>query len=165
MPMAHIPKDASGGAYYLTFVAQRWHYIFDRHGRWQILADALAWMQRHRGLQVHAFVFMLNHLHLMASSPDAAGFVRDYKKWTSARIRDNIATHEPSVMKLFMDARGDFHLWKKSNAPRLIESEKFFRQKTAYIENNPVVKGYVARPEHWLWSSANPDSPVKIVRP
>jgi hypothetical protein len=35
-------------------------------------------------------------------------------------------------------------------------------QKVEYVHNNPVRKGYVRRPEYWIWSSANQDSEVRV---
>ena len=35
-------------------------------------------------------------------------------------------------------------------------------RKFNHIHENPVRKGYVAHPEYWIWSSANPSSPLPI---
>lgn len=105
---------------------------------------------------------MLNHIHLVISSPDASGFVRDFKKFTSKQLHKNINTTEPNVLKLFLDEEGSYEFWEKTNMPKIIESQEFFDQKLQYIHNNPVRKNYVAQPEYWFWSSANPYSEIKI---
>lgn len=105
---------------------------------------------------------MLNHLHLIVTSPDMAGFIRDFKKFTSKRIKQNLETHEPTVLSLFVDDQGQYQSWMHGNAPKKIENPDFYCQKLNYIQQNPVRKGYVARPEHWFWSSANPASPLPI---
>ncbi len=46
--------------------------------------------------------------------------------------------------------------------PELIETERFFFQKKKYVEDNPVKKYYVKTPEHWIYSSANPDNLIRI---
>lgn len=46
--------------------------------------------------------------------------------------------------------------------PVSIESEKVYKQKIEYIQNNPVKKQYVESPENWYWSSANPHCPIPI---
>jgi len=46
--------------------------------------------------------------------------------------------------------------------PKIVENEKFVMEKMNYIHNNPVAKGYVERPEHWKWSSANENSFIKV---
>jgi len=37
------------GTYYLTLTIQRWYYLFDRHNRWQILAESLRIVRRPSG--------------------------------------------------------------------------------------------------------------------
>lgn len=63
---------------------------------------------------------------------------------------------EQNVLKLFLTSPGSYEFWEKTNMPKLIETEKFFRNKLEYIQNNPVKKQYVMQPEQWYWSSANP---------
>jgi REP element-mobilizing transposase RayT len=57
---------------------------------------------------------------------------------------------------LVFDAQGNYRFWMETNAPKKIETSAFYLQKLNYIHESPVQKGYVSRPEHWLWSSANP---------
>ncbi len=105
---------------------------------------------------------MLNHLHLIVRSPDMIGFLRDFKKYTTKELIKNIRQHEPNVLELFKNEAVVYSFWKEDNQTKILETEKFGLQKLNYIHNNPVVKGYVERPEYWKWSSANPNSPIKV---
>ena len=162
MPKARISRELNDGVYFLTPTIWNWYYIFDRHDRWSILANSLLWFQKNRQLKIHAYVFMLNHLHLIVSSQDVAGFLRDFKKFTSKELRRSLAEHEPNVLPLFVSDGGSYHFWKADNKPMRIESPKFYRQKLDYIHQNPVKKGYVMEAAHWKWSSANPDSLIVV---
>ena len=162
MPLARIPQDAGDSVWFITPTVWNWYYVFDRHNRWQILADSLQFLQQQRGLIIHAYVFMLNHLHLIVQHDDAAGIMRDFKKYTSRELRNNIRQTEPSVLKLF-ETNGEFRFWKEDNQPKRLETERFYLQKLRYIHDNPVRKGYVDRPEYWRWSSANPESPIRTL--
>jgi putative transposase len=162
MPSRRVPTDLNAGTYYLTLTAQRWYYLFDRHNRWQILADSMRYCQQNKGLELNGYVFMLNHIHLIVTSPDVAGFLRDFKRFTSKKLKENLETTEPSVLSLFVDAEGSYRLWRDTNAPKKIENPAFYLQKLNYVHENPVRKGYVARAEHWVWSSANPDSLLSV---
>ena len=124
------------------------------------MSDSLHYCQDNKGLELNGYVFMLNHIHLIVTSPDVAEFLRDFKRFTSAKFKVNLETTEPSVLKLFVDAQGSYRFWMETNAPKKIENSAFYLQKLNYIHEKPVRKGYVARPEHWLWSSANPASPL-----
>ena len=99
---------------------------------------------------------MLNHLHFLARAKDLISVVRDFKSFTSKEFKKNLLATEPNTLNLF-EVDNKFNFWQKTNFPRLIESEKFFKQKLEYIHLNPVKKQYVALPEHWLFSSANPE--------
>ncbi len=160
MPSLRVAAELNAGTYYLTLTVQRWYYLFDRYNRWQIMADSILYCQDNKGLELNGYDFMLNHIHLIVTSPDIAGFLRDFKRFTTAKFKANLETTEPNVLKLFIDAQGNYRFWMETNAPKKIETPAFYLQKLNYIHQNPVRKGYVARPEHWLWSSANPASPL-----
>ncbi len=161
MPSLRINEELNDEIYFITCTVNRWYYVFDRYDRWDILSDSLIHCQEHKELRVYAYVFMLNHIHLLVQSSDVSGFLRDFKKYTALELFKNIKKTEPRVADLFM--RDDrFSIWQKTNMPQLIESEKFFIQKKNYIEENPVRKNYVLSPEHWVHSSANPRTPIVI---
>ena len=162
MTRARIDAELSEGTYFVTFTTMRWYYLFDRHDRWDILADSLSYCQQHKGLEINGYVFMLNHCHMIFTSPDSIGLVRDFKRQTTKDLKANIQKSEPRVLELFQDDRGAIQIWQSGNAPKRIENPAFYLQKLEYLHNNPVRKRYVARPEHWVWSSANPDSPLRV---
>jgi REP element-mobilizing transposase RayT len=161
MPINRVNKSVNQGFYFITPTIQNWYYLFDRHHRWQILCDSLKFCQVNKGLKIYAYVFMLNHAHLVIQSPDVIGFLRDFKKFTSKKLIENLREFEPQVLALFKKKQG-YQFWMEDNQPKIIETEKFALQKINYIHNNPVVKGYVAKPEYWRWSSANVDSEISV---
>jgi REP element-mobilizing transposase RayT len=101
MPSRRVPIELNAGTYYLTPTVERWYYLFDRFNRWQILVDSLRYCQEHKGLELNGYVFMLNHFHLMVTSPDVAEFLRDFRRFTSKKFRENIEANEPRVLELF----------------------------------------------------------------
>jgi len=158
MPSRRVPIALNAGTYCLTLTVERWYYLFDRFNRWQILADSLRYCQENKELQLNGYVFMLNHIHLIVSSPDAAGFLRDFKRFTSRQLRESLQNHEPRVLELFVDEQGTYRFWQDTNAPKKIENSAFYLQKLNYLHENPVRKGYVVKPEYW--SPANPEFAV-----
>jgi putative transposase len=163
MPSPRVNQDLNDHqTYFLTCTIKRWYYIFDRYQRWDILAKSLKYFIDNKDLKVYSFVFMLNHIHLIISSPDVSGFIRDFKKFTSKKIKENVSLTEPNVLQLFLNENGIYEFWSKTNMPKIIETENFYIQKSLYIENNPVKKNYVMLPEHWYWSSANNICELKV---
>ncbi|HSW88445.1 MAG TPA: hypothetical protein VLG12_04750 [Candidatus Saccharimonadales bacterium] len=162
MPTPRISIHNNTACYFTTFTVIRWFHLFDRYNRWNILGESLQYCIDHKNLKLYGFVFMLNHIHLLFYSPDAAGFIRDFKQFTTKELKKNIIKNEPHVLNLFIDKDGSYQLWQPTNMPILIESEKVFYQKLQYIHYNPVRKQYVSEPEHWYWSSAHPKHAVQV---
>ena len=157
MPSIRVSKELKEEIFFLTFTVHRWYYLFDRHNLWDILTDSLKYCQNNKGIKIYHFVFMLNHMHLIASSKDMVGFIRDYKTFTAKEIKKNIGETEPHILKLFQVGK-EYHFWQKTNMPEIIRSEGFYLEKAQYVEQNPVRKRYVNRAEDWVYSSANTES-------
>ena len=129
MPTAKIPQDCKGGMFFVTPTIHDWYYIFDRHNRWDILAESLRYFQEQRGLKIYAYAFMLNHLHLIVQSDDVSAFMRDFKRFTSKAIRRNLEEFEPAVLSLFLDEDEVYSFWKTDNQPKIIETDHFLCKK------------------------------------
>ncbi len=152
MPSLRINKSFNDQIHFVTFTTKNWYYLFDRHDRFKILEKSFVYCQKQKALKVFAFVFMLNHLHFIASAPNLGATVRDMKTFLSKELQKNIIATEPNILNLFEDKDG-YQIWQKTNAPKYIETENFFKQKKEYIHMNPVLKQYVHEPEDWRWSS------------
>ena len=157
MPSIRVPTELKEQLFFITFTVHRWYYLFDRHNRWDILADSLKYCQANKGLKIYHFVFMLNHLHLIVQSSNIIGFIRDFKTFTSKEIKKSLIETEPHLLKLFVKD-GVYHFWQKTNMPEVIKNMDFYLTKAQYVEQNPVRKRYVSRPEDWVYSSAKKDS-------
>ncbi|MBN2134323.1 MAG: transposase, partial [Acidobacteria bacterium] len=141
-----ISKSLKNQVYFTTLMVKGGHHIFDSSQKCEILIEAFQYYQVRRSLKIYAYVIMRNHLHLIAEADDMIAFVRDFKKITSTRFKEYIKTNEPNTLKIFINDKNKFQFWKRGNMPKLVWTEKYFRQKKEYIENNPVRKGYVEHP-------------------
>lgn len=162
MPSIKISKELNQEIYFVTFTIKNWYYIFDRHKRWDILLESLEYCQKFKKLKIYAWVFMLNHIHLIIQNDDVSGFVRDFKTFTSKEIKKNILATEPKVLKIFEGEDGKYEFWQKNNMPKLIESENYFLQKKNYIKENPVRRFYVKNSQDWIYSSANEERLLEL---
>ncbi len=57
-------------------------------------------------------------------------------------------------MKLRHKTKSEYQVWQEGSKPKQITTSKMMLQKLEYIHNNPVKRGYVEIPHHWLYSSA-----------
>jgi len=53
--------------------------------------------------------------------------------------------------------------WQNGNYPVLLYSPAVIEQKIDYIHENPVKAGFVGSAHEYWYSSANPESPLKII--
>ncbi len=133
-----------------------------------ILIDALKYCQENKGLCLHAYVIMSNHVHLIASVAEGhnlSNFVRDFKKFTSRTILDYIETGPESrkdwmlhQFKYFASRHSrneHYQLCTHENHFVELFSPEFTGQKIDYIHDNPVRAGYVNEPQHYVYSSAS----------
>ena len=55
------------GMYYMTMSVVGWIDIFSRQRYRDIVIDSLKYCQKEKGLILHAYVIMTNHIHIVAS--------------------------------------------------------------------------------------------------
>jgi putative transposase len=91
---------------------------------------------------LHALVLMKNHLHLIATPPDAA---------TLARFIQRAAQRYAQTRNRIREATGKLFEQRFLAIP--ISSERQLAVTTAYVELNPVRAGVVRDPAEWAWST------------
>ena len=92
--------------------------------------------------QMHAWVIMPNHVHLLFTPHVSVSKLLGSLKAATAK-RAN----------LLLERTGQ-PFWQDESFDRLVRDGEEFRRMQRYIENNPVVAGLVTRAEEYLWSSA-----------
>src|SRR6185369_1475828 len=153
--------------HFVSFAVVEWVDVFTRKEYRDIFVDSLKYCQEKKGLVLHAWCIMSNHIHLVASSQteDLSGALRDLKKFTSKQIIKAIQQNKTEsrrdwMLSIFkqkaeLNARNsEFQFWRQDNQPKELFSPAFSVQKLEYIHNNPVEAGIVQRPEDYLYSSA-----------
>jgi REP element-mobilizing transposase RayT len=127
----------------------------------QILYDSWRFLRDANRLTLYGYVILENHVHLVASSPDLAKEIGDFKSYTARRIIDLLqARRAHTLLKLlrFLKARHktdrEYQFWQEGSHPEQVQNDAIMRQKLEYIHNNPVKRGYVDEPTHWRNSSA-----------
>lgn len=97
-----------------------------------------------RAFQLHAFVVMPNHVHLLVTPLEAVSKIMQSLKRFTAR-QGNL-----------MLGRTGQPFWQDETYDRLVRNETEFERITHYIEWNPVSAGLAEAPEDFPWSSARP---------
>lgn len=155
------------GVYFITFSVVKWVDVFTRDIYRKIMLDSFRYCQKEKGLVIHAYVIMSNHLHMIISKKGKnllESIMRDMKKFTSDNII-NAIKNNPSesrknwMIELFKEEgcknsnNKISQFWQQDNHPIELTSNKMMDQKLDYIHNNPVKQGFVKRAEDYPWSS------------
>jgi putative transposase len=74
--------------HFITFAVSEWVDVFTRKLYRDILLDSIRYCQKEKGMRLHSWCIMSNHLHLIVASKenDLSGLLRDFKKFTSKEI-------------------------------------------------------------------------------
>jgi putative transposase len=153
--------------HFITFAVVEWVDVFTRKDYRDIVLDSIRHCQTEKGLLLHCWCIMSNHLHLIVSAKnsDLSDILRDFKKFTSKQIVKAIEENQHEsrrdwMLRIFRDEgeknsrNKNYQFWRQDNQPQELYSPAFVFQKMNYIHNNPVEAGIVERPEHYIYSSA-----------
>ena len=111
----------------------------DRRAWREILADVLEFS----GVQLHAYVLMDNHFHLLLTPADAQSLGRMMQSLGRRYVGGHNALHGRTGT-----------LWEGRYKCSPIETDRYFLACMRYVELNPVRAGMVERAVDHPWSSA-----------
>lgn len=152
--------------YFITIQVVDWIDVFSREIYRNIIVENLDYCQKHKGLEIYAWVIMSNHIHLLLKSnkEELSNTLRDFKSYTSKRIIEEIEIGKESrqdwMLQLFKNAaykhkrNSGYQFWTHENHAEIVYSNSFLESKIDYIHHNPVRAGIVDKPEEYKYSSA-----------
>jgi REP element-mobilizing transposase RayT len=132
--MDRIPDHAVSGPLFLR-----------RNEIASMVTDSMHYRDRYlRHYQLHAYVVMPNHVHLLMTPLVEVSKVMQSLKRFTAREANRILglTGQP--------------FWQDESYDRLVRNQTEFQRIAHYIEMNPVKAGLAATPKDFAWSSARP---------
>jgi putative transposase len=137
MPRGLIRYEHTGNFHFLTFSCyHRFQHLGSAAAR-GLFEDALERVRRRYRFVVAGFVVMPEHVHLLVGEPQkgaVSGVVHVLKLSVAMR-------------------RPERPFWQARYYDFLVHNEAKRIEKLRYMHRNPVVRGLVARPEDWPWSS------------
>lgn len=109
---------------------------------YQLYLGLLGEMGSRFGCDIHAYVLMTNHVHLLAT-PREAESISNMMKHVGQRYVQFVNRHRSRTGSL----------WEGRFRSSLIDSETYFLRCQRYVELNPVRAGMVGAPAQYKWSS------------
>ena len=174
--MSELRKANYDAVFFVTLTVVSWVDVFTRRHYCEELVKNIQYCQKHKGLELYAYVIMSNHMHWVAGQKEGKlnNLLRDFKSYTAKQMLSMIYNDPMESrrdwMKIVFQYNAKFQkqnaenmFWQKTNHPIDCFNNKILWQKINYIHMNPVRTGWVAEPWHWLYSSANPRSPLVVM--
>ena len=153
--------------HFVTFSVVGWINVFSREQYKELFLESLKYCQQKKGMVLHAWVIMTNHVHLIISSISnkLEHVVRDLKKFTSKQISKAIKENNAESRKEWMlnifsytgknnNNNKEFQFWKQDYHPIELDTPEKMKQRLDYLHENPVRGGLVWEPWHYKYSSA-----------
>ena len=146
-------SQTNADCFFVTTTFKDWIKLGDIDGFYSALSDNLLFYLNKYKAMLAGYVFMPDHLHLIIfiGGSKLAGFMRDFKKYTSQKIVKRFDVKESTI-------------WFPRYDRLAIYSEDVMKTKLMYIHNNPVKKDLVEDTVDWEWSSARDYLTDKIGR-
>ena len=129
----------------------------------ELLARCLDQANAECHVQLVAFVFMPEHVHLLTyfqdDQPNLSLYLARIKQPFSKQVRIELEEHEPDQLKSMMvqerPGKTCFRFWQPgAGFDRNIFSKDALEASLNYIHENPVKRGLCERATDWNWSSA-----------
>ena len=152
--------------HFVFFSVVGWINIFSRKQYKELFVESLKYCQENKGLVLHAWVLMTNHVHLIISSNEnkLENIVRDLKKYTSKQIIKAVQVNNRESRKLWMlnifsftgknnNNNKEFQFWQQDYHPIELNTVEIMKQRLNYLHENPVRSGLVWEPWHYKYSS------------
>lgn len=152
--------------HFVTFSVVQWVDVFTRSVYADIVVESLNFCIINKGLRVHAWCIMSNHVHLIISTEtnQLSDILRDFKKYTSYQIVHAIEQNEKESRKNWMlwifrsagehNKRNEQHqFWQQENQPIECSSHEILQSKLKYLHENPVRAGWVRNEWEYVYSS------------
>ena len=155
------------GRYFVTYSVVGWIDVFTRNSYKEILLKSWRYCQKHKGLLIHAYVIMTNHVQMIISKGSNVlleEIMRDMKDFTSVKILEAIKYESESRREWMLDFfqqseelindKTRYQLWQQDCHPIECDTDSIFVQKLDYLHENPTRAGFVEKAEDWIYSSA-----------
>jgi len=154
--------------HFITFAVVNWIDVFSRECYKEIVVESLKFCIAEKGLILHGWIIMSNHIHLIASAKEGfelVNIIRDLKKYTSKTIIANIESNMQESRKdwmIWMFKRAGaknsnnkvYQFWQQDNHPIALSTNEMIDQRLNYLHENPVVSGLVTEAQYYKYSSA-----------
>lgn len=154
--------------HFVTMTLVEWIDLFSREKYKEIIVDNLKYCIDKKGLIIHAYVIMSNHIHLVVTAKEGnalAGIIRDFKRYTAKvlykTLKSDAEESRRNWMLWIIESQGKrssaneyTKVWIHENHPVTLDTDLMQEQRIQYIHENPIRAGICHTAEDYVYSSA-----------
>lgn len=120
------------GLYFVSFATVYWIDVFTREKYLSILANAIDYCRKNKGMEVYGYCFIPSHVHLVfrSANNDPSGLIRDFKGYTSRKTIKMIENNP-------QESRKEWLLWMFEKAGKknaTVKKRQLWQQHNKPIE-------------------------------
>ncbi len=155
-------------SYFVTSTVVAWVDALSREQYKELICKSLLYCQTEKGMTLHAWVIMNNHIHLVIRGSETntvSGIMRDFKKYTSKQIIKAIQENQQESRREWMlnmfnyvgrlnNRVVEYQFWQHDYHPIALNTDEKIAQRLNYLHENPVRAGIVWRAQDYKYSSA-----------
>jgi putative transposase len=168
-----VKFNIPGHAHELTFSCFRRLPLLKSRPAKEFLSDSVNAAQIIHNFEVWAYVFMLEHVHLLiyplSGEYSISDILKSIKQPSSRRTINYWRENKPAILACLETGlkRPRYRFWQDGTGyDRNYYTPEEIRRQVDYIHNNPVKRGLVENPADWKWSSAAywmKDGPTPVI--
>lgn len=155
--------------HFVTSTVVAWIDALSREVYKEIICASLSFCRNEdKGMRLHGWVIMNNHVHLIISASPGKlieNIMRDFKKFTSKKMVAAIAENPQESRREWMlnmfgyagrnnNSNKEYQFWQQDYHPIALNTPEKTAQRLKYLHENPVRAGIVWYAEHYKYSSA-----------
>jgi putative transposase len=133
------------------------HPFLGTAARRNLFLEILEQVRLRYSFVVVGYVVMPEHIHLLISEPDRgtpSTVMQVLKQRFARRVLSELRRRQRSGQNhLWQETLDVGHVWQRRFYDFVVRSELKKIEKLKYIHRNPVKRGLVLDPDHWVWSS------------
>ena len=122
-----------------------------------LFLEVMEQIRQHHRFVVVGYVVMPEHVHLLWSEPERgnpslalAALKQSFARRLLQGLRGGVS---PQGNALWSTPLAEGHVWQRRFYDLVVFTDKKRIEKLRYMHRNPVARGLVLEPQHWLWSS------------
>jgi putative transposase len=145
---------------FFTATINSWQKLLLDNNLKDIIIHSMTWLVENKKVQIHSFVVMPNHIHVLWTPLEEDFDVGGrFKSFTGSEIRKYLLKKHPLKLSSFISSQRDrvFHFWERRSKSIDIVTREIASQKVDYIHKNPLQERWqlVEKEEDYYYSSAS----------